>query len=411
MVVGEGAVQAGRGLTRPPAEAWGVTLVPVSGAAPIALPGSTPRRRTARLPLPQLGWAAPAIERMIPPPAPARVRAARRLVDSHGRAIRDLRISITDRCNFRCIYCMEPDVRFMPRHSLLTPGEFVRVARVAESLGVRKVRLTGGEPTLHPRLREIIAGIRAATSVEIAIITNASRLTLASLREWKAAGLSRLTISIDSLRPERFARITRSTSSPKGVIAGTRMAVEAGLTPVKLNAVLIRGVNDDEAADLAALARVLGVEMRFIEYMPLDSGRAWDAGKWVPAAETRASIERRFPLVATRDDDPTGTARTYRFADLPARSPARIGFIAPVSSPFCGACSRLRLTADGKVRPCLFSTTEWDLRPLLRAADRSADDDAVADFLIDATWTKQPGHGIAAPGFVQPERPMSAIGG
>ncbi|KAA0212476.1 MAG: GTP 3',8-cyclase MoaA [Leptolyngbya sp. PLA3] len=327
------------------------------------------------------------------------------MIDSHGRTIRDLRISITDRCNFRCVYCMEPDVRFAPRQSLLTVSEIVRVAAIAESLGVRKVRLTGGEPTLHPELSAIIAGIRRATSVEIAMITNASRLTRTALREWKAAGLARVTISIDSLRADRFARLTRSTVSPADVLKGVEAVIAEGLTPLKLNAVLIRGHNDEEAADLAALARRYAIEMRFIEYMPLDSGHAWDRSRWVSAAETRAAIEARYPLVACEDDAPSATARTFAFVD---GTPGRVGFIAPVSSPFCGACSRLRLTADGKVRPCLFSTTEWDLLSLLREGATDAD---LADFLIDATWTKQAGHGISGPGFVQPERPMSAIGG
>jgi cyclic pyranopterin phosphate synthase len=330
------------------------------------------------------------------------------MVDSHGRTIRDLRISITDRCNFRCVYCMEPDVRFAPQASLLTADEIVRVAAIAESLGVRKVRLTGGEPTLHPHLTDIVAGLAAAAGVEVALITNASLLNRSSLRAWKEAGLTRLTISIDSLRPDRFARLTRSSSSPAQVLRGIQMSLDEGLTPVKLNAVLIRGFNEDEAVELAALARALGVEMRFIEYMPLDSAHAWDSSKWVSAAETRAAIEGVFPLIACGDDDPSSTARTFRFADLDGDSPARVGFIAPVSSPFCGACSRLRITADGKVRPCLFSTTEWDLRSPLRAG---ATDEELANFLIDATWTKQPGHGITSPDFVQPERPMSAIGG
>ncbi|MBM4100716.1 MAG: GTP 3',8-cyclase MoaA [Phycisphaerae bacterium] len=327
------------------------------------------------------------------------------MLDSHGRAIRDLRISITDRCNFRCTYCMEPEVRFAPRESLLTTGEIIRVARIAESLGVHKIRLTGGEPTLHPDLTAIIAGIRAATNIEIAMITNASLLTRDALRAWKAAGLDRVTISIDSLRADLFARLTRSTSSPADVLAGVEAVIAEGLTPLKLNAVLIRGFNDDEAADLAELARRYAIDMRFIEYMPLDSGHAWDASKWVSAAETRAVIEERFPLVACHDDDPSSTARSFAFAD---GRPGRVGFIAPISSPFCGACSRLRLTADGKIRPCLFSTTEWDLRSLLRSATT---DEHIGDFLIDATWTKQPGHGIASPQFRQPERPMSAIGG
>ena len=343
-----------------------------------------------------------------PASAPPDVRAGRRMVDSHGRTIRDLRISITDRCNFRCVYCMEPDVRFAAHEALLTVAEIVRAAAIAESLGVRKVRLTGGEPTLHPHLSDIIAGLAVATKVEIALITNASLLSRESLRAWKDAGLARLTISIDSLRPDRFARLTRSSSSPAQVLKGVQLSLDEGLTPVKLNAVLIRGFNDDEAVALAVLARNFGVEMRFIEYMPLDSAHAWDSSKWVSAAETRAAIERVFPLIACGDDDPSSTARTFRFADLDGDSPARVGFIAPVSNPFCGACSRLRITADGKVRPCLFSTTEWDLRSPLRAG---ATDTELADFLIDATWTKQPGHGITSPDFVQPERPMSAIGG
>jgi len=340
-----------------------------------------------------------------PPPAPEAVRAARRLVDSHGRTIRDLRISITDRCNFRCVYCMEPDVRFAPSESLLTPAEIIRLARIAESLGIRKIRLTGGEPTLHPELTEIIAGIRRVTAVEIAMISNAWRLSGEQLREWKGAGLDRVTISIDSLCPDRFAQMTRSTSSPDDVLAGIEACLTEGLTPLKLNAVLLRGFNDDEAADLAALARRYAIEMRFIEYMPLDSGHAWDSSRWVSAAETRAVIDQRFPLIACDDDYPSSTARTFSFAD---GAPGRIGFIAPVSSPFCGACSRLRLTADGKVRPCLFSTTEWNLRPMLLAG---ATEDQIADFLIDAAWNKQAGHGIASPGFRQPARPMSAIGG
>lgn len=327
------------------------------------------------------------------------------MIDSHGRVIRDLRLSITDRCNFRCVYCMDPDVRFAPPTSLLTVEEIVRAGRIAAGLGVRKIRLTGGEPTLHPRLTDIITGLRGGTTCEIALITNGWRLSRESLGEWKAAGLARITISLDSLRKDRFTRLTRSTCSPGDVLAGVEACLAEGLKPVKLNAVLIRGVNEDEAADLAGLARTYGVEMRFIEYMPLDSGHAWDASKWVSAAQTREFIERRFPLVPCGDDEPSSTSRTFAFAD---GAPGRVGFIAPVSAPFCGACSRLRVTADGKVRPCLFSTREWDLRALLRGGAR---DDDLATFLIDATWTKQAGHGIASPGFEQPGRSMSAIGG
>ncbi|MCE9619240.1 MAG: GTP 3',8-cyclase MoaA [Planctomycetes bacterium] len=339
------------------------------------------------------------------PPAPDEVRAGRRMVDSHGRTILDLRISITDRCNFRCVYCMEPDVQFQPRESLLTSDEIVRMARIAESLGVRKIRLTGGEPTLHPQLEEIIGGIRSVTGVEIAMITNGSLLTRAKLSRWKRAGLDRITISIDSVRADRFARVTRSTVSPEDVMDGIEMCLAEGLTPLKLNAVLLRGVNDDEAVELARLARRFGLEMRFIEYMPLDSAHAWDSSLVVTARETREAIEREFPLTPTNMDDAHSTARTYRFTD---GTPGRIGFIAPVSTPFCGACSRLRLTADGHVRPCLFSTTEWSVMPLLRGG---ADDATIANFLIDVTWTKLAGHNISSPEFVQPLRPMSAVGG
>jgi len=327
------------------------------------------------------------------------------MLDSHGRTIRDLRVSLTDRCNFRCVYCMEPDVRFAPPGSLMAPDEIVRLVTLAESLGVRKVRLTGGEPTLNPHLEQIIRDIRRATRVELALITNAWRLDRATARAWKAAGLDRVTISIDSLRHDRFARLTRSTSTPADVLAGVEACIAEDLTPLKLNAVLLRGLNDDEAPDLATLARTYDLEMRFIEYMPLDSAHAWDSAQVVTAAETRRAIHARFPLIATDADDASSTAVTYRFAD---GAPGRVGLIAPVSNPFCGACSRLRLTADAKVRPCLFSTTEWDLMPLLRGGARDAD---LRRFLIDATWTKQAGHGISLDTFRQPERPMSAIGG
>lgn len=341
----------------------------------------------------------------VPPRAPEHVHADGCMRDSHGRTIRDLRISITDRCNFRCLYCMDPDVLFAPASALLNPREIVRVARIAESLGVRKIRLTGGEPTLHPQLSEIIAGIRSATSVEIAMITNGSLLTRERLRTWKGAGLNRITISIDSLRTDRFARITRSNTSPVTVCEGIEAALAEGVTPLKVNAVLMRGENEDEAGELAALARTYAIEMRFIEYMPLDSARAWDDSRWISAAETRKAIETQFKLVPVEGGDPSTTARLFAFAD---GTPGRIGFISSVSDPFCGACSRLRLTADGKVRPCLFSTTEWDLRALLRGG---ASDQEISAFLIDVSWTKQAGHGIDSPEFLQPARSMSAIGG
>ena len=364
--------------------------------------------RVGEVALPQLATAWPARESpaMQPlPPAPDEVRAGRRMVDSHGRTILDLRISITDRCNFRCVYCMEPDVRFAAPERLMSPDEIVRVAGIAEGMGVRSVRITGGEPTLHPELESILGGIRRTTKLAIAMTTNGSLLSREAVARWKRAGLDRITVSIDSLRPERFAAVTRSRSAPADVLRGIETCMAEGLSPLKLNAVLVRGVNDDETVELASLARRFGIEVRFIEYMPLDSGHAWDRSRMVPAAETQAAVEAAHPLVATGTDDPHSTSRTFRFAD---GAPGTVGFIAPVTSPFCGACSRLRITADGHVRPCLFSTTEWGLLPLLRGGGSDAE---IERFLIDVTWTKRAGHGISSPGFVQPARPMSAMGG
>jgi cyclic pyranopterin phosphate synthase len=326
-------------------------------------------------------------------------------LDSHGRVIRDLRLSITDKCNFRCVYCMEPDVRFMPADELLAIEEMARLARVCVGLGVEKVRVTGGEPTVHPDLTHIIASLAGAGASDLAMTTNGSLMDERSLTAWRTAGLNRLTVSIDSLDPARFTRMTRSKSSPAQVVAGIRAAKRAGFHPVKINAVVVRGLNEDDVPMLAALARELDVDMRYIEFMPLDSGHTWDSSKLVPASEIVDRISQVYPLVPIERDEPSSTSLLYSFAD---GAPGRIGVIAPVTRSFCGECARLRITADGKVRPCLFSTTEWDIRPLLRGG---ASDAELARFLIDATWTKQVGHGISSPTFEQPSRPMSAIGG
>ncbi|MEZ6232891.1 MAG: GTP 3',8-cyclase MoaA [Phycisphaerales bacterium] len=339
------------------------------------------------------------------PTTEARQPRPRRLIDSHGRTIRDLRLSITDRCNFRCVYCMDPGVRFMPRDALLTPDQIVRLARICVGLGVEKIRITGGEPTLHPDLDAIIRGLRGLGDIDLALTTNGARLTDADAARWKQAGLDRITISIDATDPEKFAAITRSAATPDQVIEAARAAQRAGLGPVKLNAVVVRGRNENQIVPLARLARELGVEMRYIEFMPLDSSRAWDRGLLVPADEIVARIDASWPLRDAGRADRSATALRYEFAD---GAPGRIGVIAPVTRPFCGACSRLRVTADGKVRPCLFSVVEHDLMPLMRAG---SDDRVVEDALIEATWAKQAGHAIAAPGFVQPGRTMSAIGG
>ncbi len=340
-----------------------------------------------------------------PPPSPDHGTHASRLIDSHGRTIHDLRLSITDRCNFRCIYCMDPDVRFLPAQALLTTQQLGRIARISAGLGITTIRLTGGEPTVHPDLLNIIELVAASGVANVAMTTNGSLLTAATASDWKKAGLDRITFSIDSADEATFSQMTRSSTSAACVINAIRIARDAGLGPIKANAVILRGRNEHQILPLAQLARDLSIDMRFIEYMPLDSGRHWDRTKLVPADEIAATIQRHFPLTASGKDHDHSTSLSFTFAD---GAPGRIGLIAPVSRPFCGACSRLRITADGKVRPCLFSLTEFDLATPMRDG---ASDAQLSQFLVDSVWTKQKGHGIQAPDFVQPDRPMSAIGG
>ena len=335
----------------------------------------------------------------------SRASGRRSLVDSYGRRIRDLRLSLTDRCNFRCVYCMDPDVRFMRKIELLTDSEMVRLVRICAGLGVRRLRLTGGEPTLHPTLLELIADLRAVGVDDIAMTTNGSVASRDDLRALKDAGLDRLSVSIDTLREDRFAQITRSTSSVARVLKTIEDARDAGLAPVKVNVVVMRGFNDDEVEDLAALARTYGVDVRLIEYMPLDSGRRWSMEQVVTADEMIARIGAVYPLAPIGRERRNSPATGYGFAD---GAPGRIGVIASVSKPFCGACSRLRVTADGKVMPCLFSREEWDLRPLLRGG---ASDEDIAGALAEATWSKQAGGLIATTDYSGESRPMSAIGG
>lgn len=337
-----------------------------------------------------------------PPPAPAHARDARRMIDSHGRTIRDLRLSVTDRCNFRCIYCMDPDFRYMPKRELLALDEYIRLARISTELGVEKLRITGGEPTLYPDLLPLIRQLASLNIRDLAMTTNGSRVTEEAAHQWKEAGLHRITLSIDSLRPDRLKRITRSDTTVESTIRAIRIAQEAGLGPIKVNAVIMRGINDDEIADFADFAIEHNIDMRLIEFMPLDSSRAWKREDVISADEMLEAITKKHTLIPIKGDRPDSTSLNFRI------EASRIGIIAPVSRPFCGACSRLRITADGKVRPCLFSTREWDIRSLLRAG---ADDEQLAQFLIDSTWTKQKGHGIGEATFTQPQRTMSAIGG
>lgn len=313
---------------------------------------------------------------------------------------------------------MDPDFRYMPKTQLLSLHEYLTVVRVCLTLGIRKVRITGGEPTLYPQIDELIAALGRMNVPDLAITTNGSLLHQMPLDQWRREGLHRITLSLDSLRPERVQAITRTSSTPSSVIAAIRLAQAAGFSPIKVNAVIMRGVNDDEVADFADFALEHNVEMRLIEFMPLDSGRAWHRDQVVSADEMLEQIRSRHEVIAVEEEDRSSTSMNFAFGrSRPAavnppgashRAEPRIGIIAPVTRPFCGACSRLRVTADGKVRPCLFSLEEWDFKPLLR---RGAADGELQSFLVDSMWTKQAGHGIGSRRFVQPQRTMSAIGG
>jgi len=299
----------------------------------------------------------------------------------------------------------------MPKQQLLSMDEYLRMVRICLGLGITKVRITGGEPTLYPKINELIRELGRMNIPDLAMTTNGSLLGNMPLKQWRADGLHRITLSLDSLRDDRVQAITRTNSTPKMVIQAIRLAHEAGFAPVKVNAVIMRGVNDDEVADFADFALEHGIDMRLIEFMPLDSSHAWNPANVVTAEEMLTAIRARHELIPVEDDDPSSTSINFRFqiSDFRLREQARIGIIAPVSRPFCGACSRLRITADGKIRPCLFSLQEWDARPLLR--DSAASDAQVREFIIDSVWTKQAGHGIGSKTFVQPARTMSAIGG
>ncbi len=340
-----------------------------------------------------------------PPEAPDEAQQKHGLTDQHGRRFRDLRLSVTDRCNFRCIYCMEPDVRYMPKERLLTLEEHARVLRIVIPMGIEKIRITGGEATMYPHLDDLIEEIGCHGLDDLAMTTNGSQLTADRARRWKDAGLNRLTISLDSLKPDRCRRITRSKTSLDRTLSAIDIAIDAGLAPVKVNVVVIRGINDDELPDFADFARDRGVDLRLLEFMPLDAAGDWSRDTLVPADEMVAAVAARHELIEEPRDHPASTSVNYRFKD---GAGGRLGIVAPVSRPFCGDCDRLRITADGGVRPCLFSHEEWSLRPLLRGGASDAD---VVRFIVDAAWAKQEGHGIDAADFERPQRSMHMIGG
>ena len=332
-------------------------------------------------------------------------RADPRLVDRFGRVATDLRISLTDRCNLRCTYCMPAEgLPWMPRAEQLTDAELVRLITIAvRDLGVHELRFTGGEPLLRRGLEDVIAASSALTPrPDISLTTNGIGLARRAAA-LAAAGVNRLNVSLDTLRPDRFAEITRRDRLAD-VLAGMEAARDAGLSPVKINTVLLRGVNDDEAVDLLRFAVARGFELRFIEQMPLDAQHGWQRAEMVTAGEILAALRTAFAL--TPDGHDRGAAPAERW--LVDGGPAAVGVIASVTRPFCGACDRTRLTADGQVRSCLFARTETDLRAPLRGG---SPDEEIAEAWRTAMWGKLAGHGIDEPGFLQPDRPMSAIGG
>ncbi|MDP3969510.1 MAG: GTP 3',8-cyclase MoaA [Nocardioides sp.] len=331
--------------------------------------------------------------------------AAGALVDTHGRVATDLRVSLTDRCNLRCSYCMPAEgLDWLPGEEVLTDDEVVRLIRIGvEDLGIREVRFTGGEPLLRRGLPGIVAATKALRpSPEVSLTTNALGLERTA-DALAAAGLDRVNVSLDTARPDTFATITRRGRF-EDVVAGMAAAQEAGLRPVKVNAVLLRGVNDDQAAELLAWCLERDYALRFIEQMPLDAQHDWHRGEMVTAEEILAQLESAYTL--TPAVEPRGSAPAELF--VVDGGPATVGVIGSVTRPFCGDCDRVRLTADGQVRNCLFAREESDLRASLRGG---ASDAEIAERWRAAMWVKRPGHGIDDPTFLQPARPMSAIGG
>ncbi|MGV0110731.1 MULTISPECIES: GTP 3',8-cyclase MoaA [unclassified Arthrobacter] len=349
-------------------------------------------------------------------PSAAPVVPAAGLMDTHGRQATDMRLSLTDKCNLRCTYCMPAEgLNWLQKDQVLSRVEIVRLVRIGvDRLGIRELRLTGGEPLVRADLLDIIREIRANhPDLPISMTTNALGLDRRAV-QLKEAGLTRINVSMDSLHAETFAQLTRRPFLDR-VLKGIEAAADAGLGLVKINAVLMRGINDHEAPDLVEWAVSRGFELRFIEQMPLDADHGWTKEGMVTAAEMRELVETRFVLTPDpRNRDGAPAERwEVRSKDAPDVVLGTVGIIASVTEPFCADCRRTRVTAEGKIMSCLFSREETDLRDLLRS---DADDDAVAQRWRDAMWLKPKAHGmghtgLGADGFVQPDRSMSAIGG
>jgi cyclic pyranopterin phosphate synthase len=326
------------------------------------------------------------------------------LLDGHDRLIGDLRVSVTDRCNFRCQYCMPAEgLPWLERAEILSFEEITRLVSVLARMGVADVRLTGGEPLVRrhfPRLVQMLKGIDELN--ELSLTTNGFLLE----RDAQAlveAGVDRFNVSVDSLQQDRFYELTRRDALPQVLRGLERLASFPEAHPIKINAVAIRGFTEDEVIPFATLARQTSYQVRFIEYMPLDADRAWTPDQVLTGKEIRSAIHAVYPL-EPEPREPSSTARVYRFAD----GQGRIGFINPVSEPFCADCNRIRLTADGRLRTCLFSLNETDLRGPLR---QGASETELETIIRDAVWRKELKHHVGEPGFIQPDRTMSAIGG
>ena len=324
-------------------------------------------------------------------------------VDRFGRVHRDLRVSLTDKCNLRCTYCMPSEqMQWLPNAQVLTTAEMLRVVRIAVEHGIEEVRLTGGEPLLHPNIVEIVAGIAALPNApKLAITTNAVRLAPLA-QQLVDAGLQRFNISLDTLDRERFKQLTRRDDLD-AVLAGISAAKATGLHPIKINAVLMPGVNEHEAPELLRWALSEGLQLRFIEEMPLNIDHHWSRQNYVSTDAVIAQLGERFELTEL-PRDPHSPA----FEMAVGGTDQTVGFISSVSKPFCGGCDRLRLTADGQFRNCLFAREEHDLRVLLRS---DASDDAILQRMLESVQAKKAGHGIDNPDFIQPQRSMHAIGG
>lgn len=349
------------------------------------------------------------------------------LVDSHGRVMRDLRVSVTDRCNFRCLYCLpeteeaanfyqtrwmaekqcQPEIvakpRWQPRSQLLSFEEIERFVGAAVEMGIEKIRLTGGEPLLRKDLPLLVEKISAFPQVKDLALTTNGFFFKQQARALKDAGLRRVSFSLDSLDRENFKKITGRDGLTE-VLEAISLAADLGFNPVKVNAVIIRGLNDHELEALAGFARERGISFRFIEFMPLDSKRVWLKQLVVPGKEILARLQKAFPLIPVESANRSETAKRWRFEG----ASGEIGLISPVSEPFCGHCNRIRLTADGKIRTCLFSVVEQDLRALLRGGST---DEEIKTFLSDCVREKEDRHHIGEPQFTPPLRTMSCIGG